>query len=160
MTSYIQCSFASGAKMSYTCWRSHLHCSKLFGGVRSVNAQHLNLPNDGKWVFRSFQALGSQRTSFAGHGWYVFSNCHLISVCLSPFSSFLLLSPPPVNPILSLRDFYISLLGWPPLIRPCLVILLLPKWSPVFGSICSASLTAFSKAEIWKSLGRICSEEG
>lgn len=132
-----------------TIWRS-----------RSVNAQHLNLPNGDKWVFKSFQALRSQRTSFEGHGWYVFSNCHLISVCLSPFSSFLLLPPPPVNPTPSLRDLYISLLGWPPLMRPCLVILLLPMWSPVFGSIYSANLTASSKAEIWKSLGRICSEGG
>lgn len=160
MTSYILCSFASGAKMSYPCWRSHLHFSKLHGGVRSVNVQHLNLPSGNKWVFRYFQALGSQRTSFEGHGWYVFSNCHLISICLSPFSSFLLLPPPPVNPTLSLRDLYISLLGWPPLIRPCLVILLLPKWSPGFGSICSANVPSSSKAEIGKSLGRICSEGG
>lgn len=119
VTLYILCSFANGAEMSYPCWRFHLHSSKLYGGVRS--AQHLNLPNGNKWIFRSFQALGSQRTSFEGHGWYVFSNCHLISICLSPFSSFLLLPPPPVNPTLSLRDLYISLLGWPPLIRPCLL---------------------------------------
>lgn len=122
-------------------WRSYLGCSKLFGGARSGNAQHLNLPSGNNWVFRSFQALGSQRTLFEGHGWCVFSNCHLISICLSPFSSFLLPPPPPVIPTLSLRDFYISLLGWPLLIRPCLVILLLLKWFPVFGSIYSPNPT-------------------
>lgn len=146
--------------MTYARWRSHLHCSKLFGGVRRGNAQHLNFPSGNKWVFRSFQALGSQRTPFEGHGWYVFSNCHLISICLSPFSSFLLLPPPPVIPTLSLRDLYISLIGWPPFIRPCLVILLLLKWSPVFGSTYSPNPTASSKAEIWKYFDGICYEEG
>lgn len=127
--------------MISTRWRFDLWCSELFGGARSGNAQHLNLPSSNNRVFRSFQALGSQRTPLEGHGWYVFSNCHLISICLSPFSSFLLPPPPPVIPTLSLRDFYISLLGWPPLIRPCLVILLLLKWFPVFGSIYSPNLT-------------------
>lgn len=135
--------------MTYAHWRSHRQCSKLFVGVRSRNAQHLNLPSGNKWVFRSFQALGSQRTPSQGHGWYVFSNCCLISICLSPFSSFLLLPPPPVIPTLSLRDLYISLLGWPPLTRPCLVILLLLKWSPVLGSIYSPNPTASSEAKIF-----------
>jgi len=71
-----------------------------------------------------------------------------------------LLPPSPVIPTLSLRDLYISFLGWPPVIRPCLVILLLVKWSLVLGSIYSPNPTASSEAEIRKYLDRICYEEG